>query len=162
MYEFAREALAAAGYLHYEVSNWASAPGFQCRHNLTYWRNEPYIGIGAGANSWLGGRRLANAPYPAEYVARLHDGSSPIAAEEQIDRELEMGETMMMGLRLVDEGIQSARFRERFGVELCQQYPRELEELAALGLVELDDERLRLTQRGHLLGNQVFLRFLPG
>jgi len=161
MYEWAEDRLSVAGYLHYEISNWARGPGCRCRHNVTYWRNEPYLGVGAGAHSWLGGRRWANVAHPAEYRARLLGGGCPVAAEEEIDPALEVGETMMMGLRLLDEGVPFERFRERFGEDLRQRFAEELEELEELGLIILDGERVKLSRRGHLLGNQVFLRFLP-
>jgi putative oxygen-independent coproporphyrinogen III oxidase len=162
MYEWAEDNLAAAGCLHYEISNWAREPGFECRHNLTYWRNEPSRGIGAGAHSWVGGRRWANVAHPAEYTARLLGGGCPVEAEEEIGPALEMGETMMMGLRLLDEGVPFERFRARFGEDLRQRFTGELMELADLGLIAIDDQRIRLSRRGRLVGNQVFLRFLPG
>jgi oxygen-independent coproporphyrinogen-3 oxidase len=162
MYEWAEDRLSAAGYLHYEISNWARGPAFRCRHNLTYWRNGPTLGIGAGAHSWLGGRRWANVAHPAEYTSWLLGGGCCVAAEEEIGPALEVGETMMMGLRLLDEGVPFARFRERFGEDLRQRFGGELAELAALGLIVTDDRRIRLSRHGRLLGNQVFLRFLPG
>jgi len=161
MYEMAAEVNAAAGYLHYEISNWARGPGRQCRHNLIYWRNEPYLGLGAGAHSWQGRRRWANAAAPEEYTTRLAEGDSALAEEETISPELEMGETMMMGLRLVEEGVPVGRFRRRFGLDPRDHYRVEIAELVDLGLLDVDDERLRLSPRGHLLGNQVFARFLP-
>jgi oxygen-independent coproporphyrinogen-3 oxidase len=162
MYELARHELGTAGYLHYEISNWARAPEYRCQHNLIYWRNEPYLGLGAGAHSWLGGRRWANVSAPAGYVARLAGGLHPLETEETIDPALEMGETMMMGLRLVNEGIEFERFQERFGEDLRDRFQTELADLAELGLIAIDQQRVRLTPRGQLLGNQVFLQFLPG
>jgi oxygen-independent coproporphyrinogen-3 oxidase len=161
MYEHAERTLAEAGYAHYEISNWAKMPAHRCRHNLTYWRNEPYLGVGAGAHSWASGRRWSNVVRPAEYVAALLNGHSPVASTEEIDARLEMGETMMMGLRLLDEGVPFDRFRERFGRDLRQEFSAEVAELAKLGLVIVDDERVGLSERGHLLGNQVFMHFLP-
>jgi oxygen-independent coproporphyrinogen-3 oxidase len=161
MYELAQSTLSAAAFVHYEISNWASEPGFRCRHNLTYWRNEPYLGMGAGAHSWAGGRRRANVAHPTNYVTRMRSHGSAIAEEETISSPLEMGETMIMGLRLLDEGVEYARFHERFGVDLRQQFTGELAELADLGLIETDMERAKLSERGRLLGNQVFFRFLP-
>lgn len=161
MYELAQERLAAAGYAHYEISNWAR-PGRECRHNLGYWRNEPYLGVGAGAHSWLGGRRQARVAWPPEYVRRVQAGERVAEDEEEIEPALEMGETMMMGLRLVDEGVGYDRFRERFGRDLRQVYAAALAALAARGLIELLPDRVRLTRRGRLLGNQAFMEFLPG
>ena len=161
MYEYAQSLLAMAGYQHYEISNWARGEDNYCQHNLVYWRNEPYLGIGAGAHSWAGGLRRANVAAPAEYVSRQLADRCPVGSEESIDPVLEMGETMMMGLRLVEEGVEYARFQDRFGADLRQLYWSELSELAGLGLVEIGDERVRLSGRGRLLGNQVFLHFLP-
>ena len=88
-------------------------------------------------------------------------GGSAVDGAEEIPPALEMAETTILGLRLLEEGLSLARFRERFGVGARQRYAAELDELAALGLVEVDAERLRLTRRAHLLANQVFYRFLP-
>ncbi len=161
MYELAEKRLAAAGFLHYEISNWAARLDCQCRHNLIYWRNESYLGVGAGAHSWLSGHRRANVATPANYVELALAGKDPIAMDEVIGRELEMGETMMMGLRLLEEGVAWERFRRRFGIGLRERFPSQLSELEELGLIEIGADRVRLTQRGHLLGNQVFGRFLP-
>jgi oxygen-independent coproporphyrinogen-3 oxidase len=160
MYEWAEAACAAAGYEHYEISNW-SRPQRPCRHNLVYWRNEPYLGIGAGAHSWAGGRRWWNVARPEDYVARVLAGISPADEGEEIPPALEMAETTILSLRLVEEGLVLARFQERFGVDARQHYAAELEELSALGLIDLDQQRVRLARRGHLLANQAFYRFLP-
>ncbi len=162
MYEWAEAACAVAGYEHYEISNWAREPRFRCRHNLTYWHNEPYLGVGAGAHSWAGGRRWWNVAEPGDYVRRLLAGSSPVAGAEDIPPDLEMAETTILALRLLEEGLVLARFSERFGVDARLHYAAQLEELLALDLIEVDAERIRLTERGHLLANQAFYRFLPG
>jgi len=160
MYELAQDMLSDAGFSHYEISNWARSSEWICQHNLTYWRNEPYLGIGAGAHSWLGRRRWSNVPGPEKYSERVCNGQQPIATDETIGFEMEMGETMMMGLRLLDEGVELARFQARFGMDLCLHFADELRELAQLGLVETSSERVILSERGRLLGNQVFLRFI--
>ena len=186
MYALAEDMLARAGFFHYEISNWARAnlksqtlnpksqrwwpeaenvttseriSSFVCRHNLTYWRNEPWLGIGAGAHSWLDGRRWANVRHPREYVAALEQGSTPVAEVETSGRRLEMGETMMLGLRLA-EGVDDARFRARFGAGLEAAFEEELTQLQELGLLEWNGQVTRLTTRGRLLGNQVFVRFV--
>jgi oxygen-independent coproporphyrinogen-3 oxidase len=180
MYELAEEMLEAAGYLHYEISNWAKAgaSGSQgathslpsvCRHNLAYWRNEAYLGLGAGAHSSWREHRWYNLPWPQDYVARMAEGGvgeapweSPVAIQvEAINGPLAMGETMMLGLRLLKEGVPLARFATRFGRSLLDVYADELTSLQAEGLVERLSDRVRLTRRGWLLGNQVFGRFLP-
>jgi oxygen-independent coproporphyrinogen-3 oxidase len=161
MYEFAQEFLLAAGWVHYEISNWARTPGYVCQHNLTYWRNEAYLGIGAGAHSWRNARRWSNTARPSDYVAQVLDGQNPVASEEIIPPELEMGETMIMGLRLLDEGVRFRRFQERFGIDPRTSFSDEITELVDLGLLQTDGGGVRLSARGRLLGNQVFLRFLP-
>jgi len=187
MYVLAEETLTEAGYVHYEISNWAR-PGRQCRHNLTYWRNQPYLGFGAGAHSYFRGVRWWNVSSPEEYISRLMQGPEPavmeagvqrpspagglgvspnnfsspaVAGAERIDRALEMAETMILGLRLVEEGVSFQEFEGRFGRKLEEVYGRELRELEELGLIEISKGRVRLTPRGRLLGNEVFQRFLP-
>jgi oxygen-independent coproporphyrinogen-3 oxidase len=161
MYDLSQQSLGAAGYVHYEISNWAKTASHQCRHNLAYWRNQTYLGMGSGAHSWAKGRRWANASEPGDYVARILSERRPVEWEEEIEIALEMGETMMMGLRLLEEGVTHDRFRRRFGVTLAEQYADELENLVGLGLLVDDGERVRLSERGRLLGNRVFGRFLP-
>lgn len=175
MYELAAERLGTAGYVQYEISNWAK-PGANgepraCRHNLQYWRNLPYAGLGAGAHGFLGGVRTANVLSPAAYIKRMRDASdSPKAAKlpitpatvsaEPVDTQREMGETMMMGLRLVSEGVSLSGFAARFGASLDQVYGRAISNLQQRGLLETAAGALRLTQQGRLLGNQVFMEFV--
>lgn len=160
MYELAQEMLAGAGFSHYEISNWARHPESICQHNSIYWCNEPYLGLGAGAHSWLGGRRWSNLRRPEEYIRQVLDGRHPTAMQEAISPALEMAETMILGLRLLDEGVSFARFQARFGQDLRVCFANQLEELGRLGLIRISDERVVLSDRGHLLGNQVFLRFV--
>jgi oxygen-independent coproporphyrinogen-3 oxidase len=173
MYEWAAERLERAGYQHYEISNWAR-PGRESQHNLVYWHNQPYLGLGASAHSWYAGRRWANVGDPATYIARVWAAQGegaletvgPAADEVQaIDARLEMSETMMMGLRLLQGGVSDDRFEQRFGVSVEDIYHDEIEAAVAEGLLERiatpgGKIRLRLTRRGHLLGNRVFLRFV--
>ena len=159
MYEWAEEALAEAGYVHYEISNWAR-PGLSCQHNLIYWRNEPYLGLGAGAHSWWGQERRANVRHPAEYIRAISAHGTAVAEVEAIDRRIEMSETMIMGLRLLQEGVSFERFERRFGLGMEEVYGREIAGLAARGLLERTSQGVRLARRGRLLGNQVFVEFL--
>jgi oxygen-independent coproporphyrinogen-3 oxidase len=146
-------------YDHYEISNWAR-PGRRCRHNLTYWKNLPYLGFGAGAHSCFERRRFSNLLSPIEYVQRLEQMDSPASQEEYIDEALEMAETVILGLRLSD-GVSLMEFVNRFGRDAVSLYGDEIDELVGLGLLLNDGSTIRLTERGKLLGNQVFLRFLP-
>jgi oxygen-independent coproporphyrinogen III oxidase len=170
MYELAEHQLAEAGYLQYEISNW-SLPGRACRHNMTYWRNLPYIGLGAGAHGWFAGQRYVEARPIRDYIARVqatldepqHSVGLPAGAvveKEAIGPELEMAETAMLGLRLVD-GLSLSDFAQRFGQPFEQIFGDRLAEVAAQGLLERQGDRLRLTERGRLLGNEVFARVLP-
>ena len=169
MYELAQELLAQAGFEHYEISNWAIgatqyAPRnthYASRHNLIYWRNEPYLGFGCGAHSSFAGKRYSNVLHPREYIERIQQSGEAVAEVEEVDRALEMGETLMLGLRLIAAGVERARFKDRFGVELDAVYGATIMQLAEQGLLEADAERIRLTVRGRLLGNRVFAEFLP-
>ena len=168
LYELAQEMLAAAGFLQYEISNWARGPlggdllpRFASRHNVIYWRNEPYLGFGPGAHGWLDGVRRAVMSDVGEYIRRVAAGEPYWSMEEPIPLALEMGETMMMGLRLVRAGVERAAFRKRFGVDVTDAYPEPISSLLAAELIELTPERVRLTPQALLIGNEVFAAFLP-
>jgi len=158
MYDLAVETLARAGFVHYEISNWAK-PGFESRHNKTYWLAEPYLGFGAGAHSYWQGERWENIRSPREYIKRLEIGDSVVAQREKISRAAEMSEVMFLGLRL-GEGVTWARFQERFGKDAREIFREPLALLAEWKLLEMDAERVRLTERGMLLSNQILWRFL--
>ena len=172
MYELTQERLAQAGFEHYEISNWAKVgqraggneggtDNYRSVHNLIYWRNEPYFGFGCGAHSSFEGRRYSNVLHPRDYIEHIQRTGEALAEVETIDRALEMGETLMLGLRLIAEGVERTRFKERFGVDLDQVYSTTIARLIEQGLLESDDERIRLTANGRLLGNRVFGAFLP-
>jgi oxygen-independent coproporphyrinogen-3 oxidase len=183
MYELASDHLARSGFIQYEISNWAREsafspsvvghPRFACRHNLQYWRNRPYLGFGAGAHGYIENKRIANVLSPTEYIRRMQAPDArgvtafprtPVTAQvTPISREDEIAETMMMGLRLTLEGVSRTIFRQRFDQELADVFGVQIERLRGLGLLEwagVDDEILRLTTRGRLLGNQVFVEFI--
>ena len=181
MYEFAREVLAAAGYHHYEISNWA-LPGHESRHNLAYWLNRPYLGVGPGAHSRLGSHRFWTVNSPRGYIdgARRwkEAGTFPGAAQldspdgeaflkriptvggsEYIDPALNCAETMFLGLRLLD-GMDLGAASAQAGADLARRYGTEIDELVGLGLLESGDSNLRLAPKAYLVANQVFTRFL--
>ena len=158
MYLLAERLLGEAGYRHYELSNWAR-PGRECRHNIIYWENGPYLGLGAGAHSCLRGVRSARVASIEDYIHKVEAGESPVAESEELGPELQRAETMFLGLRLVD-GIDNAAFARRFGGPPRSFFGPQIEELVGLGLLEERAGRLRLTPRGRLLANQVFCRFL--
>jgi oxygen-independent coproporphyrinogen-3 oxidase len=167
MYLWASEALAAAGYAQYEISNWAFHPSFACRHNLQYWRNQPYLGFGAGAHGCAAGWRYSNVLAPRAYIERLETGDaqafpfSPATVERiAVTPADALGETMMLGLRLLPDGVGAAEFEARFGRGLDEVYGRQLRHLSALGLIMWDARGARLTPEGRLLGNRVFREFV--
>ena len=161
MYEIAMDVLDARGYLQYEISNWArrDREDYRSRHNLRYWRNEPYIGLGAGAHSYYSGLRFSSVLDPRRYVELVESGRSTIDWIDNIDPGLEMAETAMLGLRLND-GLDQREFHRRFGRRLADVFPQAMERSVELGLVTANDDRVRLTRRGRMLGNEVFASFI--
>ncbi len=159
MYEYADELLQAAGYVNYEISNWA-LPGYQSRHNLTYWQNLPYIGMGAGAYSSFADRRFSNVLEPLAYIKTLKTGTIPEADSEQVGREQAMSETAFLALRTA-MGIHLPTFEQRFAQPFAQFVGDRLHFVEEAGLLEYKGDWLRLSKRGRLLGNEVFLRLLP-
>ncbi|MGC4108330.1 MAG: radical SAM family heme chaperone HemW [Thermomicrobiales bacterium] len=160
MYELAMIRLAEAGWLHYEVSNWARNPEFRSRHNALYWRHADYYGFGAGAHGTVRGVRTMNQPSPERYCTLVEVGESPASNRERVEGELARGETMMLGLRLIGHGVDAAAFATRYGVPLDEAFGPEIAELAAMGMLERDERGVRLTPRGLLLANDVAERFL--
>ena len=173
MYEEAQRMLAARGFAQYEISNW-SKPGMESQHNLIYWRNEPFLGVGPGAHSWIAGQRFANLKSPRRYVAVVADEYGPADPDpvmamrmpagpvEQVDvttPAIDVAETMMMGMRL-NQGVGKSRFKERFGKNLGDVFPDEINRLLGIGLIEVTDDAVRLSERGRLLGNEVFAEFI--
>jgi oxygen-independent coproporphyrinogen-3 oxidase len=172
MYEAAEAAMSHAGFCQYEISNW-SQPRRPCRHNLDYWRNLPYLGLGAGSHSCFLGRRFAMVRAPGAYikgVAASDDGSAPPSAplaglacvvdEQVLDLRTDASDTAILGLRL-NAGVDLPAFAQRYGFTLTAAAGPQLQELTGFGLLEQVGGSLRLTARGRLLSNEVFLRLLP-
>jgi oxygen-independent coproporphyrinogen-3 oxidase len=159
-YELAEELLQRYGYVHYEISNWAK-PGMECRHNLVYWQGGEYLGAGVAAHSYSRKRRSANTGDLDKYITSLSQNTLPAQdVDESIDHELEIAESIILGLRLCN-GINLKDFEKRYGIDIINSYSRQIDELSGFGLIEYDTVNLRLTPRGRLLGNEVFWRFLP-
>jgi len=153
-YERARERLARASYLHYEISNWC-LPGFQSRHNLKYWERWPYLGFGAGAHSFNGRERWANAHDPAAYVAAIEQGRLPIEQRVELTPQQALDEELFLGLRQL-EGIDVARLERQYNVNLCSR----LAPLSEAGLIELSGARARLAPSRLVVSNEVFVELL--
>ena len=192
LYETAMARLRTAGYEQYEVSNWVRGAEFASRHNLLYWRNQEWLGVGPGAHSHLRyplsaplQRELPQdfsglaGPQPAEssnpgraavrwsnrkgvqgYIKRIESGATPVDFHEELSAAVSMGETMMLGLRLIQEGMPFARFEATHGQPLRAVFGPKLDRLQDGGLLESNQERVRLTSRGLLLGNRVFSEFV--
>ena len=153
-YEMAQEALGAAGYHHYEISNWAK-PGFESKHNLKYWRREPYLGFGAGAHSFSGAERWANTHDAATYVTAVQGGRLPIEQHETLTAESALEEELFLGLRQLD-GIDVAQIERDYGVTLAARF----DPLAAAGLVERDGSLVRLAAGKLSISNEVFVELM--
>lgn len=196
-FELAMERLAANGYCHYEISNWARTdnrrgsvfapvaepppvrnmlPGWASRHNLIYWQNQEYIGVGPGAHSHLRtdgiSRRWSTIKPVVDYIRAVEGEQSVFEPATQawkaaavdnvevLDAATSMGETMMLGLRLIEAGVSLSHFAMLHGRALGDVFSSVLHPLIACGLLEMTAERVRLTRRGVMVGNQVFARFL--
>ncbi len=189
MYERAESKLDAAGYRHYEISNWARDlaageelapqagcevrkarfPKYACRHNLRYWLNLPYLGFGAGAHGCAAGRRYANIRSVEKFIERMREGRhrrfplTPAAARSMLrTREQELRETMWLGLRLTEAGVVREDFRRTFGEDYYDRFRKEIDSALKDNLLSWVDgqKAVRLTAQGRLLGNRVFRLFV--
>ena len=155
-YEVTRTRLAAAGLRQYEISNWAR-PGRESRHNLGYWRAEPYVGLGPGAVASVGGVRRKQTPDVGAYLTAIGAGRQVYVEEEALDADTQRREALMLGLRL-RAGVDAAAYAARFDRTLDAQCGAALDELVAAGFLEWDAGRLRLTERALLVSNEVLVR----
>jgi oxygen-independent coproporphyrinogen-3 oxidase len=168
MYDLASQKLAAQGFEHYEISSWAK-PGYGSRHNLQYWRNLPYLGLGAGAHGYAGGFRTVNIMRPECYIERLNATSTnypyprtPATQTcEAVSREQEIFETIMLGLRMLTEGLSYPLFEDRFGMSLEALHGETIAYFKRQGLLCEKDDALLLTPRAYLISNRVLQAFVP-
>jgi oxygen-independent coproporphyrinogen-3 oxidase len=165
-YELAGETLEREGFQHYEISNW-SRPGLACQHNLIYWRNGAFLGLGAGAHGHAAGYRYSVVRQPRVYIRRMRSGepgrfpwSAALAEKRLLSRIDMMADTVITQLRLLDEGIRLDAFEEQFGIDFFGAFPGVNEQLIEWGLLQQSAGRLLLTDRGQFLSNQVFYRFM--
>jgi oxygen-independent coproporphyrinogen III oxidase len=164
MYEMICQATAIAGYEHYEISNFAHAQAGQkkslrAQHNLKYWTDTPFYGLGCGAHSYDGRMRWVNTLKTENYIEQVINQGHAVNEQRRLDDTERATEAIFMALRL-REGIDLRAFQAAYGLDILQQYGAELEPIAEAGLVELADNHLRLTARGRLLSNEVFLIFV--
>jgi len=153
-YELAQAELKSAGYTQYEISNWAK-PGFESRHNLKYWRREPYLGFGAGAHSFSGTQRWANRHDAAAYVAAISEAKSAVESVDALTPTLALEEEFFLGLRRLS-GIDLTRIERQYGVSLAEK----VAELASRGMVEKDGDNLRLPANKLSVSNEVIVELL--
>jgi len=152
MMETIRESIASAGFVRYEISNFAR-PGYECRHNINYWQNGDYIGLGPGAVSCLDGTRRTAITDVERFCERLEKGSE-WQEEETLDNEARFRETIIMGLRMT-QGVSIQGITERFALNPLSYYGKTLDQLMEAKLLVVDQDRLRLTDRGLVLANTV-------
>ncbi|MBT2698001.1 oxygen-independent coproporphyrinogen III oxidase [Bacillus sp. ISL-40] len=158
MYELLMEEMEKHGFNQYEISNF-SKPGFESRHNLTYWNNESYYGFGAGAHSYLNGIRRSNTGPLKRYMDQINNGILPVIEEHQTTKVEQMEEEMFLGLRKT-AGVSVRHFIEKFAVDPLQLFEKEIAELTAKQWLEVGKDHIFLTKKGRLLGNEVFQAFL--
>jgi oxygen-independent coproporphyrinogen III oxidase len=153
-YETACGFLQRAGYRHYEISNWGQ-PGFESRHNLKYWKREPYLGFGAGAHSFSGTQRWANAHDAAAYVNAIESGRLPVEQLENVTPASALEEELFLGLRQLD-GIDVERIEREYGVAVAPRFNR----LVSAGMVERDGGFVRLAASKLSVANEVFVELM--
>jgi oxygen-independent coproporphyrinogen-3 oxidase len=153
LYAIAIETLQAAGYEQYEISNFAR-PGHRCAHNLNYWANGDYLGIGVGAASYRDGRRSVHTRSLDEYVAAAGEGREIPSDAERLEGRKRAGEAVMLALRTA-QGVGLSEFKERYGIDVIKDYAPIVARFARTGLLERVGDRMRLTMQGRFLANDV-------
>ena len=157
MFEYIIAELERSGFEHYEISNF-SKPGFESRHNLMYWDNAEYYGIGAGASGYVNGVRYKNHGPIRHYLNAVEAGNARIT-EEHLTQKEQMEEEMFLGLRK-KSGVSMTRFEEKFGQSFDELYGKIIRDLVQQGLMQNDGDRVRMTKRGLFLGDTVAERFI--
>jgi len=158
MYYALVDEAAKHGYAHYELSNWAR-PGYESRHNLKYWTGAPYWAFGISAAGYDGQTRWSNTRNIHEYLAKLASGASPIAEVTELDDEDRQSEHLFLRLRLQD-GVNLREHQARFGVNVRERYHEDLARLDEAGLIEWQDDTLKISRKGQVLANEVFAAFV--
>ena len=157
MFEYIIAELEKAGFEHYEISNF-SKPGFESRHNLMYWDNAEYYGIGAGASGYVDGVRYKNHGPIRHYMQAVEAGNTRVQ-EEVLTLKEKMEEEMFLGLRK-KSGVSKKRFEEKFGLSFEDQYGAVVSELTEQGLLVPDKDIVRMTKKGLFLGDTVAEKFI--
>lgn len=158
MYEYTINYLKSHGYNQYEISNYAK-DNFECKHNVLYWKCEEYVGIGASASGYFNGIRYNNICELDNYEKMILEGEKPIEWEEKLSIKDEIEESIFLGLRM-NEGIQISDFKEKYNFDFEKEYKNEIEKLSKMELIEIDNNRMKLTQKGREISNSVFVEFI--
>lgn len=157
MFDYIITELEKNGFEHYEISNFTK-PGFESRHNLMYWDNAEYYGVGAGASGYVAGVRYRNQGPIQHYLKAVSEGNARLS-EEVLTKEEMMEEELFLGLRK-KSGVSIAKFEERFGISFEERYGQVVAELRQQGLLVPDDEMIRMTKKGLFLGDTVAEKFI--
>ncbi len=158
LFEITIDTLTSAGYEHYEISNYAK-PEKQCRHNLIYWTNGEYLGLGAGASSALKGKRFKNVNLPARYITQINESETAVESRETLDRRQRMGEAVMLGLRL-RKGLNLETFEQQFSTSFHAAFGNTIEKLAEAGLIKINEDNVALTDEGLFVADSVIVEFI--
>ena len=159
LFEITIATLTGAGYEHYEISNYAK-PGNQSRHNLNYWVDGEYIGLGAGASSFFNGDRYKNTNLPSRYITQINETQTAVESRETPDPRQRMGEAVMLGLRLRN-GLNLATFEQQFGTSFHATFGDTIEKFKRMDLLEIRGGRAALTYEGLFLADSVIIEFIP-
>ncbi|MGM0874327.1 MAG: radical SAM family heme chaperone HemW [Bacillota bacterium] len=158
MYELSMEQMEKQGFKQYEISNYA-IPGYESYHNLTYWNNDFYYGFGAGAHGYIDGVRTSNIGPIKKYMEQIQQTGEAYNSQNAVSKEEEMEEEMFLGLRKT-AGVSKEIFYKKYNVHLAQVFPQQIDKLVSLGLIIDDEQVIKLTHKGKLLGNEVFQEFI--
>jgi putative oxygen-independent coproporphyrinogen III oxidase len=158
MYGVLMEEMTSHGFQQYEISNFAK-PGFKSRHNLTYWNNEQYFGFGAGSHGYIAGNRYSNYGPLKKYMQPLEQGEFPIMHEQKVSLVEQMEEELFLGLRK-NQGVSLTSFEKKYNNTVLQLFEKEIKGLLDRGLIKIQGEYLKLTDKGRFLGNEVFQSFI--
>ena len=158
-YQASIDRLTQAGYKHYEISNFAK-PGKECRHNLVYWENREYLGLGAGASSYRNGVRTKNWNLPSRYIREVNSRGRAVEFAEKLEPGQALGETLMLGLRLLEKGVSMDQLEKRFRISFREVYGKVLSALSGKNLISIDQDRITLTRKGLFLADSVILEFI--
>ncbi|AYV67198.1 coproporphyrinogen III oxidase [Niallia circulans] len=158
MYSVLMDEMARHGFQQYEISNFAK-PGFESRHNLTYWNNEEYFGFGAGSHGYVHGNRYSNYGPLKKYMQPLEQGEFPIMHEHKVTVIEQMEEELFLGLR-ENKGVSLSSFEQKYNENVLELFDKEINKLISRELIEIESDYLKLTHKGRFLGNEVFQSFI--